>query len=75
MEFLSILVSDNDSQFAGNTFKWFYDELNIEHHHASVKHAQMNGQVEADNKIVMNVLNKRIDVLKGKWADELDYVL
>lgn len=40
---LSILISDNGPQFAGKELKLFFKELKIEHMHALVKHAHVNG--------------------------------
>ena len=34
-----------------------------------------NGQVDAVNKIIVNRLKKRLDNEKGKWVEELPYVL
>lgn len=71
----SILSSDNDSQFAGKKSKWFCDELKIENMNASVKHPQVNEQLETANKTILNGLKKRLDALERKWAEELENVL
>lgn len=55
--------------------RWFLKELNIEHHFASLSHAQTNGQVEVENKVVMDGLIKMVNALRGKWAGELKNVL
>ncbi|XP_074336859.1 uncharacterized protein LOC141674033 [Apium graveolens] len=34
-----------------------------------------NGQAESSNKIIINSLKKRLSLHKGKWAEELPWVL
>ena len=36
---------------------------------------QGNGQAEAINKVIVNELKKRLGDAKGKWVEELPYVL
>ncbi|XP_074377967.1 uncharacterized protein LOC141719484 [Apium graveolens] len=36
---------------------------------------QANGQAESSNKIIINNLKKRLTSCKGKWAEELPWVL
>ena len=36
---------------------------------------QSNGQAEATNKTILNGLKKRLDEVKGRWAEELPNVL
>ena len=38
-------------------------------------HPQANGQVEAANKTIKDNLKKKLERLKGAWADELPMVL
>ncbi|XP_022014761.1 uncharacterized protein LOC110914269 [Helianthus annuus] len=38
-------------------------------------HPQANGQAESSNKIIVNNLKKRLGAKKGKWAEELPFVL
>ena len=38
-------------------------------------HPQANGQAESYNKIIINNLKKKLGSKKGKWAEELPYVL
>ena len=38
-------------------------------------HPQANGQAESSNKIIINNLKKKLGSKKGKWAEELPYVL
>ena len=38
-------------------------------------HPQANGQAESSNKIIINNLKKKLGSKKGKWAEELPFVL
>ena len=38
-------------------------------------HSQANGQVEAINKIIKQILKTKLEARKGAWADELQMVL
>ncbi|XP_057421678.1 uncharacterized protein LOC130715576 [Lotus japonicus] len=52
------IVSDNGTQFTNKVVKDFCAEMGIEMWFASVEHPQSNGQVEAANKIILNVIKK-----------------
>ncbi|XP_061348224.1 uncharacterized protein LOC133293652 [Gastrolobium bilobum] len=50
--------------------------IHIRHRFASVEHPQTNGQAEAANKVIIEGLRRRIEQsAKGKWIEELYYVL
>ncbi|XP_024031883.1 uncharacterized protein LOC112094642 [Morus notabilis] len=53
----------------------FCDSLGIRKDFSVPIHPQSNGQVEAIKKILKYTLKKRLDNLKGKWAEELPKVL
>ncbi|XP_076882857.1 uncharacterized protein LOC143531447 [Bidens hawaiensis] len=38
-------------------------------------HPQANGQVESSNKIITNNLKKKLGAKKGKWVEEISFVL
>ena len=40
-----------------------------------MEHPQVNGQVEAANKVILEGLKKRLNEAKASWADELESVL
>ncbi|XP_024018924.1 uncharacterized protein LOC112090880 [Morus notabilis] len=69
------IVSDNRKQFDNASTRRFYDILGIRKDFSVPIHPQSNGQVEAVNKILKYTLKKRLDDLKGKWAEELPKVL
>ena len=39
------------------------------------RNSQSNGQAESSNKTIINSLKKRLDKVKGRWAEELPAVL
>ena len=69
------IVSDNGTQFDSNKFRDFCDDLGIKKSFSSVNHPQMNGQVEAVNKIIKFNLKTKLEESKGLWAEELLKVL
>ncbi|XP_024032213.1 uncharacterized protein LOC112094742 [Morus notabilis] len=69
------IVSDNGKQFDDASTRRFYDSLGIRKDFSAPIHPQSNGQVKAVNKILKYTLKKKLDELKGKWAEELPKVL
>lgn len=54
------IVSDNKRQFNNEKFRNFCLKLGIATYFTSPTHLQSNGQVEAVNKIVKDILKKKI---------------
>ena len=50
-------------------------DLGIKHRYFTPAYPQSNGQAEAINKTILNGLKKRLDGVKGRWAEELPNVL
>ncbi|XP_016207175.1 uncharacterized protein LOC107647621 [Arachis ipaensis] len=71
----SHIVTDNGRQFANNTFKEFLQNLKIKQHFSSVENPQSNGLAEAANKVILQVLKKKLDNAKGLWAELIPEVL
>ena len=69
------LVSDNGTQFCTDSFRSFCAELHILQKFASVEHPQTNGLAEAANRTILEGLKKRLDSVKGLWAEQLPSVL
>ncbi|XP_024032295.1 uncharacterized protein LOC112094829 [Morus notabilis] len=69
------IVSDNGKQFDNASTRKFCDDFGIRKDFSVPIHPQSNGQVEAINKILKYTLKKKLDDLKGKWAEELPKVL
>ena len=69
------IVTDNGSQFISIDFEDFYKEWGIQLSFSTPRYPQANGQAELTNKIVINIIKKRLKKAKGLWADELPGVL
>ena len=70
-----VLISDNDLQFDSKAFRKYCSDLGIKNRYSISAYSQGNGQAEAVNKVIVNGLKKRLDDAKGKWIEELPYVL
>lgn len=53
-----LVMSDNGSEFASNTFKQFSSEWNFQHVTSSPGYAQSNGQSERFVQVVKNMMRK-----------------
>ncbi|KAJ0942260.1 putative integrase, catalytic core, ribonuclease H domain, ribonuclease H-like superfamily [Helianthus annuus] len=71
----SEIICDNGSQFIGRKTTNFCDSWGIKMITSTPVHPQANGQAESSNKIIINNLKKKLGSKKGKWAEELPYVL
>ena len=69
------IMSNNNKQFNCDEFKKFCDNFQIKKVFSSVARPQANGQVEAINKTIKHNLKTKLEVLKGRWVDELPDVL
>ena len=49
--------------------------MGITNRYSTSAYPQGNRQVEAVNKVIVNRLKKRLDDAKGRWVEELPYVL
>ena len=70
-----MLISDNGFQFDNKAFRRYYEELGIRNKYSTPAYPQGNGQAEAVNKAIVSGLKKRLDDVKGRWVNELPYVL
>ena len=69
------LISNNGLQFDSKAFRRYCCELGITSRYSTPAYPQGNGQAEAVNKVIVNKLKKRLDDAKGRWVEELPYVL
>ena len=69
------LISDNGLQFDSKAFRAFCSDLDIKNRYSAPAYPQSNGQAEATNKAILNGLKRRLDRVKGRWAEELPNVL
>ena len=70
-----ILISNNGLQFDSKSFRRYCGELGNRNRYSIPAYPQGNGQAEATNKVIVSGLKKRLDDAKGRWVDELPYVL
>ena len=69
------LILDNRLQFNSKAFCKFCSDLGIRNKYSTLAYPQSNGQAEATNKAIINGLQKRLDGVKGRWAEELPSIL
>ncbi|XP_071727538.1 uncharacterized protein [Rutidosis leptorrhynchoides] len=69
------IVCDNGTQFEGNPFSDWCQELNIKQTFTSVAHPQANGQCEATNQDIVLGIKARLGLCRKGWIDELPNVL
>ena len=69
------LISDNGLQFDSKVFRKYCSNLDIKNRYSTPSYLQGNGQAETVNKVIVNGIKKRLDDAKGKWIEELPYVL
>ena len=69
------IICDNGSQFISKRTTDFCTAWGIKMITSTPIYPQANGQAESSNKIIVNNLKKRLDEKKGKWAEELPFVL
>ncbi|XP_022567476.1 uncharacterized protein LOC111210951 [Brassica napus] len=72
---LQEIITENAPQFTSYKFKNFYKNWGIKLTFATSRHPQSNGQVESTNKIVVNMVEKRLEDAHGRWAEELHGIL
>ncbi|XP_076916281.1 uncharacterized protein LOC143575902 [Bidens hawaiensis] len=66
---------DSGSQFIGKRTTEFYATWRINVITSTPMHSQAKGQAESSNKIIVNNMMKKLGAKKGKWAEELSFVL
>ncbi|KAD4385344.1 hypothetical protein E3N88_25512 [Mikania micrantha] len=69
------ITCDNGSQFIGKRTTNFCEAWGIKMITSTPVHPQANGQAESSNNIIVNNLKKKLGSKKGKWAEELPFVL
>jgi transposase InsO family protein len=69
------LVTDNGKQFDCARFRERCSELGIRNNYSTPVFPKSNGQVEATNKTLMQILKKKLGKKKGAWVESLPEVL
>ena len=71
----ALVISDNGTQFTDHKFQEYLRNLNIKQSLTSVKHPQSNGVCEAANRVILRIIQRRLDEIKTSWVGELHKVL
>ena len=71
----NVLISDNGLQFDSKAFRKYCSDMGIKNGYSTLAYPQGNWQAEAVNKVIVNELKKRLDNAKGRWVEELPYVI
>ena len=71
----NVLISNNGLQFDSKAFRIYCSDMGIKNRYSTLAYPQGNRQTEVVNKVIVNGLKKRLDDAKGRWVEELPYVL
>nr|XP_016511264.1 PREDICTED: uncharacterized protein LOC107828465 [Nicotiana tabacum] len=66
---------DNGPQFIGKRTIEFFEKWHIKRILSTLYHIAANGQAESFNKVILNILKKKLEDAKGLWPELLPEVL
>ena len=66
---------DNGLQFDNKAFRRYCFKLGVRNRYSTLAYPQVNRHAKAINKVIVNGLKKMLDKAKGRWVEELPYVL
>jgi transposase InsO family protein len=66
-----MLTTDQGASFMSHQFKEFTTSLKIKLMNSSPYYAQANGQAEANNKIIVGLIKKKINEKLRRWHEVL----
>jgi hypothetical protein len=69
------ITTDQGTQFTSSEFRKFAESMGIKLFNSSPYYAQANGQAEASNKIMINIIQKKIDQKPRRWHSVLNEAL
>jgi hypothetical protein len=70
-----IITTDQGTQFTSSEFRDFAESMGIKLLNSSPYYAQANGQAEASNKIMIKIIQKKIDQKPRRWHSALNEAL
>ena len=71
---LETTTADQGTMLTGDKVKSFVQEYRIKQIHSSPYYAQANGQIEATNKVLIDIIKRTIDDRPKKWHEALSEV-
>jgi hypothetical protein len=72
---LALVISDNGTKFTDQRFQDCLRNIGIKQSFTSVEHPQANGLAEAANRVILRGIQRRLNMAKTQWAEELHAVL
>jgi transposase InsO family protein len=69
------ITTDQGTQFTSSEFRDFAESMGIKLLNSSHYYAQANGQAEASNKIMIKIIEKKIDQKPRRWHSVLNEAL
>jgi transposase InsO family protein len=69
------ITTDQGAQFVSLEFREFTESMGIKLFNSSPYYAQANGQAEASNKIMIKLIQKKIDQKPKRWHSVLNEAL
>ncbi|XP_070013952.1 uncharacterized protein [Nicotiana sylvestris] len=66
---------DNGPQFVGKRTTEFFEKCHIKRILSMPYHPAGNGQAESSNKVILNILKKKLEDTKGLWLELLPKIL
>ncbi|XP_026458951.1 uncharacterized protein LOC113359552 [Papaver somniferum] len=69
------IVSDNEAQPQGKNIDLLFNCFKIRKNKSMPIYAESNGQAEATNKTIADILKKRLDGYEASWCEQLHNVL
>jgi transposase InsO family protein len=70
-----MITTDQGAQFVSLEFREFAESMGIKLFNYSPYYAQANGQAEASNKIMIRLIQKKIDQKPRRWHSVLNEAL
>ena len=69
------VILDNRTQFESRLFTGFCSDLGIKNFFSFPAYPQSNGQAEVSNKVILDIIKKRLEDAKRRWVEKLPSVM